>query len=82
MTVLMAAIVLAAHPWTYWMAPPLLVAAVVLDLAIAALYFKRFVLPRLVVKLMEDDRPVQHPVQMRPRREAAEPERVARSSAA
>jgi hypothetical protein len=66
-------VVLAAVPWTYWMAPVLFVAAVVVDLTIAVLYFRRFVLPRLVVRLTgEDGQVVQHPVQLRQlqRREA------------
>jgi hypothetical protein len=59
-------VLLAAHVWTYWMAPPLFAAAVLLDLTIAVLYFKRFVLPRLVVKMMDGDQVVHHPVQLRP----------------
>ena len=59
---------LAAVVWTYWFAPPLFVAAVVLDLTIAVLYVKRFVLPRLVVKVGEHEGTVEHPVEMRPRR--------------
>ena len=58
--------VLAAVPWTYWMAPVLFVAAVVVNLTIAVLYVRRFVLPRLVVRLTgEDGQVVQHPVQLR-----------------
>jgi len=64
--------VVAAMVWTYWMAPVLFVAAVVLDLTIAVLYVKRFVLPRLVVTLVENDRPVQRPVELRSRRQADE----------
>jgi len=62
--------ILAAVPWTYWFAPVLFVAAVVLDLGIAIIYVKRFVLPRLVVKVGPDERAVEHPVEMRPRRTA------------
>ena len=65
-------VIIAAKVWTYWMAPVLFVAAVVLDLTIAVLYVKRFVLPRLVVTLMENDRPVEHPVELRSRRQADE----------
>jgi hypothetical protein len=65
-------VIVAAKVWTYWMAPILFVAAVVLDLTIAVLYVKRFVLPRLVVTLIENDRPVQRPVELRPRRQADE----------
>ena len=64
--------ILAAVPWTYWMAPPLFVAAVVLDLTIAVLYVKRFVLPRLVVKMGHHEGAAEHPVEMRPRRPADE----------
>lgn len=64
--------ILAAVPWTYWFAPVLFAAAVVLDLGIAVLYVKRFVLPRLVVKMDPHDRAVEHPVEMRPRRPADE----------
>lgn len=46
--------VLAARVWTWWLSIPLFVAAVLLDLAIAVLYLKRFVLPKLVHKLVED----------------------------
>ena len=63
---------LAAQVWTYWFAPVLFVAAVVLDLGIAVLYVKRFVLPRLVVKMGHDEGAVEHPVAMRPRRSADE----------
>ena len=63
----MIALLVAAVPWTYWFAPVLFVAAVLLDLTIAVLYVKKFVLPRLVVKLMEDNRAVERPVEMRPR---------------
>lgn len=65
-------VIVAAKVWTYWMAPILFVAAVLLDLTIAVLYVKKFVLPRLVVTLMEDNRPVQRPVELRPRREVDE----------
>jgi hypothetical protein len=65
--------VLAAQVWTYWFAPVLFVAAVVLDLGIAVLYVKRFVLPRLVVKMGHNEgAAVEHPVEMRPRRSADE----------
>ena len=69
----MIALVLAAYPWTYWFAPVLFVAAVVLDLTIAVLYVKRFVLPRLVVKLIENDRPVERAVELRPRHQVDKP---------
>lgn len=68
----MIAFLVAAVTWTYWFAPVLFVAAVVLDLTIAVLYVKRFVLPRLVVNLMENDRAVERPVELRPRAGAAE----------
>jgi hypothetical protein len=45
--------VLAAHVWTWWLSIPLFVAAVLLDLTIAVLYLKRFVLPKLVQALVE-----------------------------
>jgi hypothetical protein len=45
--------VLAAHVWTWWLSIPLFVGAVLLDLTIAILYLKRFVLPKLVNKLVE-----------------------------
>jgi hypothetical protein len=40
-------------PWTWWLAILLFVAAVLLDLTIAVLYLKRFVLPKLVRQLVE-----------------------------
>lgn len=46
--------VLAAHVWTWWLSIPLFGAAVLLDLTIAILYLKRFVLPKLVHQLVED----------------------------
>jgi hypothetical protein len=64
--------ILAAVVWTYWFAPVLFVAAVLLDLGIAVIYVNRFVLPRLVVKMGRDERAVEHPVEMRPRRQADE----------
>ena len=63
-------LILAAQVWTYWFAPVLFVAAVVLDLTIAVLYVKRFVLPRLVVKLGQNEGTVEHPVELRPRKPA------------
>ena len=45
--------VLAAHVWTWWLSIPLFAAAVLLDLTIAVLYLKRFVLPKLVRKMVE-----------------------------
>jgi hypothetical protein len=63
-------VILAAHVWTYWFAPMLFVAAVLLDLTIAVLYVKRFVLPRLVVKMGQNEGTVEHPVEMRSRRPA------------
>jgi hypothetical protein len=45
--------VLAAHVWTWWLSIPLFVAAVLLDLTIAVLYLKRFVLPQLVHTMVE-----------------------------
>jgi hypothetical protein len=74
--------VVAAHVWTYWLAPPLFAAAVLLDITIAVLYFKRFVLPRLVVRLVEDDHVVEHPIRLRPARRSDEQARMPRSSAA
>jgi hypothetical protein len=64
--------ILSAVVWTYWFAPVLFAAAVVLDLGIAVIYVKRFVLPRLVVKVGPDERAVEHPVEMRPRRSTDE----------
>jgi hypothetical protein len=45
--------VLAAHVWTWWLSIPLFAAAVLLDFTIAVLYLKRFVLPKLVHKMVE-----------------------------
>jgi hypothetical protein len=45
--------VVAANVWTWWLSIPLFVAAVLLDLAIAVLYLKRFVLPELVHAMVE-----------------------------
>ena len=64
--------ILAAQVWTYWFAPVLFAAAVVLDLGIAVIYVKRFVVPRLVVKIGRDEGAAEHSVEMRPRRPADE----------
>ena len=53
--------VVAAVPWTYWMAPPLLAAALLLDLYLAITYVRRFVLPRMVRKVWRDQNVVQLP---------------------
>ena len=75
--------VLAAHVWTWWLSIPLFVAAVLLDLTIAILYLKRFVLPKLVHNLVED-RVEQHmaDVHTLPARRADEAGRAAQSGAA
>jgi len=70
--------ILAAQVWTYWFAPLLFAAAVVLDLGIAVLYVHRFVVPRLVVKTGPGEGAVEHPVEMR----ALRPVDAPRASAA
>jgi uncharacterized membrane protein len=75
--------VLAAHVWTWWLSIPLFGAAVLLDLTIAILYLKRFVLPELVHELVED-RVEQHMAEVHqlPARRADEAGRAAQSGAA
>jgi hypothetical protein len=45
---------LTAVSWTYWMAPPLFLAAMLVDITIAVLYVRRFVLPKYVDKALAD----------------------------
>jgi uncharacterized membrane protein len=75
--------VVAASVWTWWLSIPLFVAAVVLDLTIAILYLKRFVLPKLVYQLVQD-RVEQHMAEVHqlPARPADEADRAAQSGAA
>jgi hypothetical protein len=75
--------VLAAHVWTWWLSIPLFVAAVLLDLTIAVLYIKRFVLPKMVHKLVEA-RVDQHMAEVHqlPAPPAHDPERASQSPAA
>jgi hypothetical protein len=43
-----------AVPWTYWMAPPLFLLAMMVDITIAVLYVRRFVLPRYVEQALAE----------------------------
>jgi hypothetical protein len=45
---------LLAVPWTYWMAPPLFLLAMLVDITIAALYVRRFVLPGYVQQALAE----------------------------
>jgi membrane protein implicated in regulation of membrane protease activity len=75
--------IIAAHVWTWWLSIPLFVAAVVLDLTIAVLYLRRFVLPKLVHQQVQD-RVEQHMAEVHqlPARPADEADRAAQSGAA
>jgi uncharacterized membrane protein len=75
--------IIAAQVWTWWLSIPLFMAAVVLDLTIAILYLKRFVLPELVHELVED-RVEQHMAEVHklPARPADEADRAAQWGAA
>jgi uncharacterized membrane protein len=75
--------VVAASVWTWWLSIPLFMAAVLLDLTIAILYLKRFVLPKLVHQLVQD-RVEEHMAEVHqlPARPADEADRAAQSGAA
>ncbi len=45
-----AMVVLAAEVWTYWMAPPLLAAALALAVAAAVGYYRKVVVPQFLLE--------------------------------
>ncbi|HEV7861468.1 MAG TPA: hypothetical protein VGR20_02170 [Acidimicrobiia bacterium] len=71
--------VLAAVVWTWWLSIPLFAAAVLLDLTIAVLYIKRFVLPKLVETRIDQHMADVHQLPVPP---ARDPERASQSPAA
>jgi hypothetical protein len=51
--VMLSMLVAAAKPWTYWIAPPLLVATVLALLAVATVYYRKVVAPSYALMLEE-----------------------------
>ncbi len=60
MTMSMVSMVLAAaKPWTYWLAPPLLVAELIVIVGLAIGYHRKVVVPRYQRQLYEQQRQVE-----------------------
>lgn len=55
----MSMVLAAAEPWTYWLAPPLLVAELVLILGLATGYYRKVLVPSYQRQLYEEQRRAQ-----------------------
>ena len=60
MTMSIVSMVLAAaRPWTYWLAPPLLVAELVLIVGLAIEYYRKVLVPSYQRQLYEEQRRIE-----------------------
>jgi uncharacterized protein involved in propanediol utilization len=50
----------ATRPWTYWIAPPLLVLVVLAVVVMAATYYRQVMVPEVLWKLEQQARQTQH----------------------